>query len=31
MTLEEAIAALKSEAMPPDIKRSSGADVAAAA
>jgi threonyl-tRNA synthetase len=31
MGLEEAIAALRSEAVPPDLKRAGGADVAAAA
>lgn len=31
MTLQEAIAALKDEAVPPDLKRAGGADVAAAA
>jgi threonyl-tRNA synthetase len=31
MGLEEAIAALRDEAVPPDLKRAGGADVAAAA
>jgi threonyl-tRNA synthetase len=31
MGLEEAIAALRSKAVPPDLKRAGGADVAAAA